>query len=238
VGYFYSFLGSHNIRETISALLGEAKKRKLPQYLKLIPDGNFAGISDSIHTAFDVQEDIDNFDYIFSVEKLIHMDGAKLHQKKKQLKKFMTNFRYRTTYYSLRNKNIHKELLRVLAAWYAQTTNAASKNSVELAAIRRAIRGSRHFRLKAMCVFVDGVLRGFTVFEQVNKEYAILSFQKADKSYPGIFEFLNHSIALYLHKRGCIYMNMEQDLGIPGLRQAKRKYDPTYLKKYIISGRV
>jgi hypothetical protein len=85
-----------------------------------------------------------------------------------------------------------------------------------------------------MCVFVDGLLRGFTVFEQVTKEYAILSFQKADKSYPGIFEFLNHSIALYLHKRGCMFMNMEQDLGIPGLRQAKRKYDPTYLKKYSI----
>lgn len=234
-GYFYSFLGNSHVDDTISVLLQEAKKKHLPQVLKLVPESNFTGTSSFMNNPlYRIEEDADNFDYIFSVEKLTQLNGKKLHQKKKQVKKFMRSYSYTTTYYSLRNVSIHKELLSVLKEWYTQAREA-SKNDVEYAAIRRALRGSRHFYLKAMCVCIDGKLRGFTIFEQVSAEYAICSFQKADRSYDGIFEFLNQSVAAYLRARGVRYMNMEQDLGIAGLRQAKRKYDPTYLKKYIIT---
>jgi hypothetical protein len=229
-GYFYSFLGHARVDDTIAALLKEAKKNQLPQVLKLVP-GPSAFIR---NTPYLIKEDADNFDYIFSVEKLTHLNGKKLHQKKKQLKKFMRSYAYKTKFYSLKNMRIHKELFAVLKQWYTQAREA-SKNNVEYTAIQRALRGSRHFDLKAMCVYIDGKLRGFTIFEQVSAEYAMCSFQKADRSYDGIFEFLNQSVAKYLHARGVRYMNMEQDLGIRGLRQAKRKYDPTYLKKYIIT---
>jgi hypothetical protein len=234
VGYFYSFLGHNRVDDTIVVLLREAKKKHLPQVLKLVPESNFARPPASIrNTPYLIEEDEDNFDYIFSVEKLTRLNGKKLHQKKKQIKKFMRSYAQTTTFYSLRNVNVHAELLSVLRKWYTQACEA-SKNDVEFAAIRRAMRGSRHFNLKAMCVYIDGQLRGFTIFEQVSEAYAVCSFQKADRSYDGIFEFLNQSVAVYLHARGVRYMNMEQDLGVAGLRQAKRKYDPTYLKKYII----
>jgi hypothetical protein len=145
----------------------------------------------------------------------------------------MRSYAYTTKFYSLRNVNVHADLLAVLRTWYTQACDEA-KNDVEYAAIRRAMRGSRHFALKAMCVCIEGKLRGFTIFEQVSEGYAVCSFQKADRSYDGIFEFLNQSVAKYLHERGVRYMNMEQDLGVAGLRQAKRKYDPTYLKKYVV----
>lgn len=234
-GYFYSFIGRNKIEHTVAELITLAHRHRLPAVLKLVPEECIA--LEAIQTlgeTFSFVEDEDNFDYILSVEKIALMRGAKLHQKKKQLKKFLRSYDYYVKYCSLPNRKVHMDILAILYKWYSQTKEERAKNECEVRAIQRTLRYASHFSLVAACVYVDNKIRGFTIFEQVNSKYAILSFQKADKEYEGIFEFLNFSVAQYLHKKGCMYMNIEQDLGIPGLRQAKRKYDPSFLKKYSI----
>jgi len=62
-----------------------------------------------------------------------------------------------------------------------------------------------------------------------------IHFEKADDTYKGIYQFINRSFAAMLVD--CIeVINREQDLGDPGLRQAKMSYRPTsFIKKYRIS---
>lgn len=61
------------------------------------------------------------------------------------------------------------------------------------------------------------------------------AFTKADINYRGSFQFIDQKRAEYFYNLGYKFLNLEQDLGIPGLQQAKLSWNPVgYLKKYTI----
>lgn len=237
--FFYSFMGSNQVDETISTLLIHAGKESIQPMLKLLPEHNFT--TNKLHelqTNFIVEEDPDNFDYILSVETVFKMNGPELHQKKKSLNKFFKLYDARVVFYDLKKDctpDLIKSLQDFLQIWISEKKSISGHNENEILAINRTFQSYHNFNLKMNVVYINGNLKGFTVFEQVSKDYAISSFQKADRDYFGIYEFLNHSVIQYLYEQKCLYLNIEQDLGIPGLRQAKRKYYPSFLKKYTIS---
>jgi hypothetical protein len=58
-------------------------------------------------------------------------------------------------------------------------------------------------------------------------------FWKADTRYSGIYTFLLHVVASALATRGCRLMNIQEDLGDPGLRGFKQHLRPRFLlRKY------
>ena len=66
--------------------------------------------------------------------------------------------------------------------------------------------------------------------------YFIGHFEKADPKVEGLYQYLKHAVALNLSERGVKYMNIEQDLGVEGLRHAKMGSHPVhFLKKYTVS---
>ena len=63
----------------------------------------------------------------------------------------------------------------------------------------------------------------------------MIHFIKADKQYEGIYTFLQSRVASEAYKQGYKYINLEQDLGIPGLKKNKLTWQPSkYLKKFIV----
>jgi hypothetical protein len=54
---------------------------------------------------------------------------------------------------------------------------------------------------------------------------ALIHFEKADPSIPGIYAFINQQ---FVHRNfmEMTYINREEDMGIPGLRKAKESYNP------------
>jgi len=70
---------------------------------------------------------------------------------------------------------------------------------------------------------------------KIYTEYAILSFAKGNQNYFGIYQMLFKQTAMEFKKRGLKYINIEQDLGIPGLKFSKQQWNPVhYLKKFVI----
>jgi hypothetical protein len=60
-----------------------------------------------------------------------------------------------------------------------------------------------------------------------------IHFEKAIDAYKGIYQFINQSFAAALPGY-YTHINREQDLGDPGLRQAKMTYRPCgFVEKYV-----
>jgi hypothetical protein len=84
--------------------------------------------------------------------------------------------------------------------------------------------------LEGVVVTIEGAVRAFAVGERLNQNTAICHFEKADHFMEGLSQLVNREFARLLFTC-CIYVNREQDLGEPGLRNAKLSYHPVELVK-------
>ena len=236
---FYSFIGQNQVADTITTLLSFAESEALKPYLGLVPEHVFESSLLGEHSnSFDVVADPDNYDYVLSTEKISSMNGKKLHQKRKKLNKFIeSNKNLEIVTSNASDHGVQNEILSFFDEWVKRRGKSWEEMRNEHIAMKRLFFGAHQFQVNIQSLFVNGKLAGYTIFEIKNRNYALSSFQKADTTYEGIYEFLYASLAQYLLARQCRFINIEQDLGLPGLRRSKKDYDPAYLKKYTISPR-
>jgi len=80
-------------------------------------------------------------------------------------------------------------------------------------------------------IFVDGHMVAFTYGAAVTTDTLDVCVEKADRHVEGTFAIINQQFAEHLPEQ-YIYLNREEDMGIPGLRQAKLSYHPEILLTY------
>jgi hypothetical protein len=81
---------------------------------------------------------------------------------------------------------------------------------------------------------VESKIVAFTIGERMNDNTGIIHIEKASSSTRGSYAFVNKTfVENYLSD--VKYINREQDLGIPGLRKAKKSYHPVKMgEKYCV----
>jgi len=178
---------------------------------------------------YTVIEDRDNFDYLYLRTELADLPGRKFHKKRNLIKGFINNHDYSAK--PLLDEHI-PAALQVLEKW--QEENGAPG---DYAAAREALDKSWELQLCGGIYFVDDQPAGYTLGEELaNSTSFVIHFEKALIEYKGIYQFINQTFASILPD---IYqtINREQDLGDPGLRQAKHSYKPSsYVRKYQVTG--
>ena len=80
-------------------------------------------------------------------------------------------------------------------------------------------------------IFVDGRMVAFTYGSAVTTDTLDVCVEKADRHVEGAFAIINQQFAEHLPEQ-YIYLNREEDMGIPGLRRAKLSYHPEILLTY------
>lgn len=179
-----------------------------------------------------IKEDIDNFDYIYDTQKLITLSGKKLHSKKNHYNKFIKSYNY--TIKDFFEPGVKEDCLKAAKIWYNQKNNNNKYLYYELEGINEITHNMEKLNLKAMAVYVDGEISAFTIGEKANSDMGIIHIEKGFTNVNGIYTFVNKAfVENYL--KDVKYINREQDLGIEGLRKAKKSYHPIRMgKKYCI----
>lgn len=172
-----------------------------------------------------VQEDRDNFDYLYLRKDLAALPGKKLHKKRNLVNAFINNYSYEEKRIDEENRN---DTLEVLEKW-----GEGREELGDMDAAREAIEHMADFNLSGCLTYVDGKPAAYSLGEPLAKgRYFAIHFEKALAEYKGIYQFVNRSFASML-PRHYMYINREQDLGDPGLRQAKMSYRPSdFVKKF------
>lgn len=230
----YSFMGSNQVLKTSDRILNYLAKNNLTTALKLIPEYCINSSKEALKKEFKITEDTDNFDYILGIEQLIGLKGNNYKDKRQSINKFQRTFpNHQIIQTNIAEPEASKEIFDIFSKW---ESNKNCQVEAEKASLKRLIKSADHFNLATIGVYIDNSLIGFSISEILDDKYAIGHYQKADVNYNGIFPYLVHTIAQHLFNHGCLYLNIEQDLGIPGLRQQKNSWNPMkFLVKYIIS---
>jgi hypothetical protein len=180
-----------------------------------------------------IEEDEDNYDYIYESEKLISLSGKKLHSKKNKYNQFIKTYDYEVK--DIRDKAVIDDCIEFEAKWNLDKNNLDDQLVIEEQGIRSVLENLQVLNAIGMAVYVQGEIAGFTIGEIVNKEMAIVHIEKGDVSYQGIYAFINKTfVEQYLSEIN--YVNREEDRGVAGLRKAKLAYHPVRLeRKYIVN---
>jgi hypothetical protein len=201
---------------------------KTHDYWKNISDSVLTPEREHLEDAgFSIEEDRDNFDYIYLRTDLASLSGKKFHKKKNLVNAF------KNAYPDHSQKPLTEELiphaLEVLETWRRDKGEDG-----DYIACKEALEMMPELNLKGMVFYIDGRPSGWCLGETIarGRMFAI-HFEKGIESRKGIYQYINQSFASSLPEF-ITYINREQDLGDEGMRQAKMTYRPSgFVRKYI-----
>jgi hypothetical protein len=176
--------------------------------------------------------DRDNADYVYKVSELATLAGAKYHKKRNLVKQCLQ--KYQCRYEEITPKNI-PECLEMQNKWCAvRECDRDPGLCHEYSAIRDAFTYFQLFDLIGGAIRVNGVIKAYAIGEALAPNTAVWHFEKAMADVQGLGQVINQWFSLYA-LRDFEFVNREQDLGIPGLRQAKESYYPHHMVEKFIA---
>jgi len=174
---------------------------------------------------YSVQEDRDNFDYLYSRQALAELTGRKFHKKRNLIKAFLKNYTY--TGEPLLESHL-PAALQILEDWVQGRDDPG-----DYQAAKEALVHAEELQLCGGIYYVDDRPVAYSLGEENARGTSfIIHFEKAVAGYKGVWQFVNQAFASILPDQYDT-INREQDLGNEGLRRAKHSYKPIgYVKKY------
>lgn len=170
------------------------------------------------------------WDYVYDRESLATLKGKKLHGKRNHINKFMAKY---TDYeYVVLDDSMIKDCIALYEDWSDQKDDNLSdeKTSVMLALHHRKALG-----LTGGCLLVKNELVAFTLGERLSKDMQLIHIEKAKTEIDGAYPMINQQYILH-ECQDVKYVNREEDMGLEGMRKAKRSYQPIKMvEKYLIS---
>jgi uncharacterized protein len=172
-----------------------------------------------------ISEDRDNFDYLYPRQALATLAGRSLQRKRNLVNHFVKHHDYQA--FPLTSERT-TEALAVLEAWRTE-----AKDQADYTPARDALVHAAEFGLVGSVYHVDGKPAGYTLGEfVVGGTMVVVHYEKTIPEMKGLYQVINMDFARALPP-ACVTVNREQDLGDPGLRQAKLTYRPSgFAKKF------
>lgn len=178
----------------------------------------------------ETQSDRDNADYVYLREDLVKLAGRQYHRQKNLINQCLSA--YDCTYVHIA-PGILDEIVDMQDRWCEQQ-DCDEKPGLcnEYRAIMQTLEHFGELTLRGGAVRIGGQIEAYTIGEPLNDETAVVHFEKAMKQYNGLYQVINQWFCRH-ELEEFRFVNREQDLGIPGLRRAKKSYHPHHMvEKY------
>ncbi|MDL0079871.1 DUF2156 domain-containing protein [Helicobacter zhangjianzhongii] len=239
--FFFPIAGDESSKlEALKTLESYARENGFPLYFERIETRNLPLLRQAF-PAISIEATPDRFDYVYSIEELIALSGRKFHKKKNHLNSFLQRYEWEIEPITQANAS---ELAQVARIWL--DSNPAKNDDLELEwqGICAALESFDKLGLQGIAVRAreklalgsgnidpaESVLPviAFSFGEVISDEMAVIHIEKAAPNIIGAYQIINQQLLARCFS-SLRYANREEDLGIAGLRQAKRGYNPIFM---------
>lgn len=177
------------------------------------------------NAGFLISDSRDDYDYIYRTKDLKYLSGKAFHSKRNFVTRFEKNYSFTIKSYT---DDDYFAVIKLIDAWMSENKDKSSGN--EYKAILKALKYQSELGLAILLIVSDGRVVAISVTSRAcNGTYHTL-FEKADKSFDGIYQAVNKYAANAFFDDDSL-VNRQEDLGIEGLRRAKLSYCPERLLK-------
>jgi hypothetical protein len=221
--YFLEPLGNNKFQETVETCLRQTNKmsRTSEPFISKLKQDNYR-----------ITPLRDQFDYTYSVRKIAELKGKKFDGKRNHIKKF--KMRHPDYKFVPLKPELKENAMSLFERWFE--SRKQSRFFPKLAydsqkkAVSEAFTNFEKLKLLGGALFIDNSLKGFTLGSKLNRETVSVHLQYGDPAIQGTAQVLLWEACnkVYSHFK---YANLEQDLGIPGLRKSKLSWQPIKLER-------
>lgn len=171
-------------------------------------------------------------DYVYLSENMISLKGKKLHGKRNHINKFiLTNDEFK---FVPLESSMYSDCMKIYEEW-SENKDDDESLSDEQKSVKLALKNLTALDLNGGCIVLNGNIEAFTVGERLTSDMQLIHIEKANPSINGLYPMINQQYAM----KNCsdvTYINREEDMGIEGMRHAKRSYQPVkMIDKFIFS---
>ena len=172
----------------------------------------------------------ERYDYICLREDIINLPGHALRPKRQHIAQF-PRF-YPVHDYRPLEPSMFDECLALLQRWSDNAEaighiQGADSKVMERESISNVFDNWERFGAIGGALFVDDKMVAFTYGVPINVNTFDLCVEKGDIAYKGVYTMVRHNFMLQIPEQ-YTYINLEEDMGLPGLRRAKSSYHPAY----------
>ena len=198
------------------AVLGDVPS----EYIKAFP---------AVEDYFEFEFDPDEADYIYDLEHLQPLAGSKLRKRRNQVRQFEREYENCWSVKPVTAKmldEIKSFAEKQSRLYWHEDSGLEEKLSFDQL---KFVWQNPESSLAGIALYVKDALAGFSIYSPLQENLVDIHFEKADHSFVGCGAKLTALLTEHLLKENYRFMNREQDLGDPGLRQAKRALDPDHM---------
>lgn len=182
---------------------------------------------------FNITLDLNNSDYIYAMIDLVKMEGGRFDGKRNLIRKFKSTFEYE--YIVLDGFNA-RQCLDFEERW-CELKNCDSVEGLanEKLALGELLTHFSEFGLTGGAIKIRDSIVALAIAQALNPRTMVMHILKADPGLSGLYQVMLHEFLVREHGNFEL-LNLEQDLGVEGLRKAKLSYHPqAMIKKYTVT---
>jgi len=221
--FFLEPFGSNKLEETIDLCLKHIGKisRATASLTKKLPADKYKITPLRSH-----------FDYVYQRKTLAELKGRKFDGKRNHIKKFtehFANYKYITL-----DPGSKKEALKLFEIWFEMKKHSRFFPKLaylsQKGAVEKAFYYFNQLKFIGGAIFIDQEMSGFIMASPLNKKTLDVHFMYGHPGVRGVSQVLLWEACNKTFKNYEL-LNLEQDLGIPGLRKSKLSYYPLQLEE-------
>ena len=215
-----------NPRQVVDALAEDSRRRGVPLQFALM-SGEDCDLLQSLYPGrFSFRDCRDAFDYVYSVESLAGLKGRKLQKKRNHVNKFRANHPL-CRVIPLDGASLAR-VRAMTDRWLEERMKTDPDIRGEQLAMDRAYDHFEALGMVGVALEEEGRILAMSMGSRLNPDTVDVHFEKALESVDGAYAAVNQAFAARIGAElpGIRWLNREEDMGIPGLRQAKLSYWP------------
>ncbi|MBR6185381.1 MAG: DUF2156 domain-containing protein [Clostridia bacterium] len=230
-------LGSSGIAQAYRRILEDAAAHGKRAKFITLTEKQAGLVKDAFPDRFAFQEERDLAEYQYRADRMAAFPGGELRKRRQEVHTFWNQYGQRASVERIRPEDF-ESCLQYERKWLRENleTHDADTLMRDARMIDFQIAHFDTLRLSGVILRIDGAVCGFCYGTPLGDTYDVI-VEKADRGIPHCYKVLRQESTKQC-AAGCRYVNMEEDLGLPGLRALKMAYKPDrLLRKLIVTER-
>ena len=169
----------------------------------------------------------DDCDYVYLQKNLAELPGSNYQKKRNHVSRFNRIYGNDWEFKTFPENDIGHDILAIAQKWYEEKGEENPVLKLELQSVELALQNVEPLKFTGGVLYVKGKPAAITLASPISDSVLDVIYEKAIEEFEkdGVYAVLNQQFS----KRcgSYLYLNREEDMGVPGLRKAKLSYKPT-----------